>query len=99
MKAERDQALADIWGLESLDELNELADMGCEVRLDQTTAHAYRVRVELHTGRTFYDYRATTTATSSMTTAVRRAVRKFHEARLAGEIPEPAGAPQRAGVS
>ena len=56
------------------------------VRCDTLPDGRARVRIERYSGRTFCDYRATTTSTGGMNTAIRRAYLKLLEADRAGEI-------------
>lgn len=66
-----------------------LAELEAEyywVRCDTMPDGRARVRIERHSGRTFHDYRSTTTSAAGMATAVRRAYLKVQEADRAGEI-------------
>jgi len=56
------------------------------VRRDTLPDGRARVRIERHSGRTFHDYRATTTSTAGMETAIRRAYRKLRDAEAVGEV-------------
>lgn len=68
-----------------------LAELEAErylVRRDMLPDGRARVRIERHSGRTFHDYRATTTSTSGMNTAIRRAYQKLRDAESAGAVDE-----------
>jgi hypothetical protein len=66
--------------------VNDLEAEGFAVRLDKVRGDVARVRVERHTGRTFYDYRETTESTAGYSTAVLRAWHKVQDAKADGEI-------------
>lgn len=65
----------------------ELIAEGFGVKLDITTAHAYRVRVSLKAGGKVV-YNEHTTSTAGYATSVLRAWSKVQEARMLQRIPE-----------